>query len=56
MFANKHGQDENVATLDAKVINITFTFQGYIYIYELLIHESTINNLPCTYFVISGVF
>jgi len=33
MLASKHGQDENVATLDAKVINITFTFQGYIYIY-----------------------
>ncbi len=56
MLASKHGQDENVATLDAKVITITFTFQGYIYIYKLWVHESTINNLPCTYFVISGVF
>jgi len=56
MLTSKHGQDENVATLDAKVINITFTFQRYIYIYELLVHESIINNLPCTCFVISGVF
>jgi hypothetical protein len=47
---------KHVATLDAKVVNITFTPQGHTYIYELLVHESTVNNLPCTYFVTIGVF
>jgi hypothetical protein len=42
-------------TLNAKVVNITFIPQGHTYIYELLVHESTINNLPCTYFVTIGV-
>jgi hypothetical protein len=46
---------KDIATLDAKVVNITFT-QGHTYIYELLVQESTINNLPCTYFVTIGVF
>jgi hypothetical protein len=47
---------KDVATLDAKVVNITFTPQGHTYIYELLVHESTINNLRCTYFVTISVF
>jgi hypothetical protein len=47
---------KDVATLDAKVVNITFTPKGYTYIYELLVQESTINNLPCTCFVTIGVF
>jgi hypothetical protein len=47
---------KDVATLDAKVVNITFTTQGHTYIYELLVHESTINNLPCTYSITIGVF
>jgi hypothetical protein len=47
---------KDVATLDAKVVNITFTPQGHTYIYELLVQQSTINNLPCTYFVTIGVF
>jgi hypothetical protein len=47
---------KNVATLDAKVVNITFTPQGHTYIYELLVHESTINNIQCTYFVTISVF
>jgi hypothetical protein len=38
---------KDVTTLDAKVVNISFTPQEHIYIYELLVHESTINNLPC---------
>jgi hypothetical protein len=42
---------KDVATLDAKVVNITFTPQGHTYICELLVHESIVNNLPCTYFV-----
>jgi len=42
---------KDVATLDAKVVNITFTPQGHTYICELLVHESIVNNLPHTYFV-----
>jgi hypothetical protein len=47
---------KDVATLDGKVVNITFTPQGYTYIYELLVHESIVKNLLCTYFVIVGVY
>jgi hypothetical protein len=47
---------KDATTLDAKVVNISFTPQGHIYIYELLVHESIVNNLPCTYFVTIGVF
>jgi hypothetical protein len=47
---------KDVATLDAKVVNKTFTPQGHTYIYELLVHESIVNNLPCTYFVTIDVF
>ncbi len=47
---------KDVATLDGKVVNIIFTPQGHTYIYELLVHESTVNNLPCTYFVIIDIF
>jgi hypothetical protein len=47
---------KDVASLDAKVVNITFTTQGHTYIYELLVHESTVNNLPHTYFVTKLVF
>jgi hypothetical protein len=47
---------KDVTTLDAKVVNINFTPQGHIYIYELLVHESIVNNLSCTYFVIIGVY
>jgi hypothetical protein len=47
---------KDATTLDAKVVNIIFTSQGYTYIYELLVHESTVNNLPCTYFVTIGVY
>jgi hypothetical protein len=46
---------KNVATLYAKVVNITLTPQGHTYIYELLVHKSIVNNLPCTYFVTIGV-
>jgi hypothetical protein len=46
---------KDTTILDAKVVNITFTPQGHTYIYELSIHESTITNLPCTYFVTIGV-
>ncbi len=42
---------KDVVTLDAKVVNITFTPQGHTYIYELLVNDSIENNLPCTYFV-----
>jgi hypothetical protein len=45
----------DACTLDANVVNIIFGPQGHIYIYELSIHESTITNLPCTYFVTIGV-
>jgi len=47
---------KDVVTLDAKVVNITFTPQGHTYIYELLVNDSIENNLPCTYFVTIGVF
>jgi hypothetical protein len=47
---------KDVATSDAKVVSITFTPQGHTYIYELLVHESIVNNLPCTYFLTIGVF
>ncbi len=47
---------KNATTLDAKVVNISFTPKGHIYIYELLVHESIVSNLPCTYFVTIGVF
>lgn len=36
---------KDASTLDAKVVNINFTPQGHTYIYQLLVHESTINNL-----------
>ncbi len=42
--------------LQCQGVNITFIPQGHTYIYELLVHESTINNLPCTYFVTIGVY
>lgn len=42
---------KDVVTLDAEIVNITFTPQGHTYICELLVHESIVNNLPCTYFV-----
>jgi len=38
---------KDATTLDAKVVNISFTLQENIYIYGMLVHESTINNLPC---------
>jgi len=47
---------KDATTLDAKVVNISFTPKGHIYIYELLVHESNVSNLPCTYFVTIGVF
>jgi hypothetical protein len=47
---------KDVATLNVKVVNITFTPQRHTYIYSLLVHESIVNNLPCTYFVTIGVF
>jgi len=56
MFAMNMSKIKDVATLDTKVVNITFTSQGRTCIYELLVHESTVNNLPCTYFVTIGVF
>jgi hypothetical protein len=46
---------KDVANVDAMVVNITFTPQGHTYIYELLVHESTSNNLPRTYFVTKSV-
>ncbi len=36
---------KNAITLDAKVVNISFTPQGHIYIYELLVHKSIVSNL-----------
>jgi len=54
-FAINMVRMKDVATLDAKVVNVTFT-HGHDYIYELLICESTINNLPFTCFVTIGVF
>jgi hypothetical protein len=47
---------KDATTLDAKVLNINFTSKGHIYIYEFLVHESSVSNLPCTYFVTIGVF
>jgi hypothetical protein len=47
---------KDTTILDAKVVNITFTPQGHTYIYELLVHESIVNNLPCTYFVTISVY
>jgi hypothetical protein len=47
---------KNATTFDAKVVNITFTPQRHTYIYELLVHELIVNNLPCTYFVSIDVF
>jgi hypothetical protein len=41
---------KDVVRLDVKVVNITFTPQGYTYIYELLGHKSTITNMSYTYF------
>jgi hypothetical protein len=47
---------KNATTLDAKVVNITFTPQRHTYIYDLLVHEFIVNNQPCTYFVSIDVF
>lgn len=41
---------KDVVCLDVKVVNITFIPQGYTYIYEWLVHESTITNMLYTYF------
>jgi hypothetical protein len=46
---------KDVTTLDVKVVNISFTLKRHIYIYELLVHESIVSNLPCTYLVAIGV-
>jgi hypothetical protein len=42
--------------LDVKVVDITFTPQGYTHIYELLVHKSTIANMPYTYFFINLMY
>jgi hypothetical protein len=42
-------------SLWCKVVNIIFTPQKHTYIYELLVHESIL-TLPCTHFVIVGVY
>jgi hypothetical protein len=47
---------KDVVTLDAKVVSITLISQGHTYIYELLVHELIVNNLPCTHFVSIDVF
>jgi hypothetical protein len=47
---------KDVATSNDKLVNITFTPQRHTYIYSLLVHESIVDNLPCTYFVTNGVF
>jgi hypothetical protein len=52
----KMSRMKDLVTLDGKVFNITFTPQGHTYIYEILVHESIFNNLPCTYFVTIGVY
>jgi hypothetical protein len=52
----KMSRMKDAVILDGKVVNITFTPQGHTYIYELLVHESIVNNLPCTYFVTIGVY
>jgi hypothetical protein len=53
---NNASQQTCFATLNVKLVNITFTPQRHTYIYSLLVHESIVNNLPCTYFVTNGVF